>query len=90
MTLIETGVDISRLRFRYAIEGDNPPRRSVSVFDDWLQSLCRKNPSEPFEARRQRCSLSAPKGTANWCVGTFRGNRCALAQAGQVRSTGGG
>jgi len=29
-----TGVDISRLRFRYAIEGDNPPWRPVSAFDD--------------------------------------------------------
>jgi type IV secretion system protein TrbG len=28
------GVDISRLRFRYAIEGDNPPWRPVSAFDD--------------------------------------------------------
>ena len=26
--------DISRLRFRYAIEGDNPPWRPVSAFDD--------------------------------------------------------
>lgn len=33
-TPIITGVDISRLRFRYAIEGDNPPRRPVSAFDD--------------------------------------------------------
>ena len=31
---IMTGVDISRLRFRYAIEGDNPPWRPVSAFDD--------------------------------------------------------
>ncbi len=29
-----TGVDISRLRFRYAIEGDNPPWRPLSAFDD--------------------------------------------------------
>jgi P-type conjugative transfer protein TrbG len=29
-----TEVDISRLRFRYAIEGDNPPWRPVSAFDD--------------------------------------------------------
>jgi P-type conjugative transfer protein TrbG len=33
-TPIVTGVDISRLRFRYAIEGDNPPWRPVSAFDD--------------------------------------------------------
>src|SRR5260370_38698505 len=33
-TPILTGVDISRLRFRYAIEGDNPPWRPVSAFDD--------------------------------------------------------
>ena len=33
-TPIMTGVDISRLRFRYAIEGDNPPWRPVSAFDD--------------------------------------------------------
>ena len=31
---IMTGVDISRLRFRYAIEGDNPPWRPLSAFDD--------------------------------------------------------
>ena len=31
---IVTGVDISRLRFRYAIEGDDPPWRPVSAFDD--------------------------------------------------------
>jgi type IV secretion system protein VirB9 len=33
-TPIVTGVDISRLRFRYAIEGDNPPWRPLSAFDD--------------------------------------------------------
>jgi P-type conjugative transfer protein TrbG len=33
-TPIITGVDISRLRFRYAIEGDNPPWRPLSAFDD--------------------------------------------------------
>ena len=33
-TPIVAGVDISRLRFRYAIEGDNPPWRPVSAFDD--------------------------------------------------------
>jgi P-type conjugative transfer protein TrbG len=33
-TPIVTGVDISRLRFRYSIEGDNPPWRPVSAFDD--------------------------------------------------------
>jgi len=33
-TPITTGVDIARLRFRYAIEGDNPPWRPVSAFDD--------------------------------------------------------
>ena len=33
-TPIVTGVDISRLRFRYAIEGDSPPWRPVSAFDD--------------------------------------------------------
>lgn len=31
---IVTGVDVSRLRFRYAIEGDNPPWRPLSAFDD--------------------------------------------------------
>ena len=29
-----TGVDISRLRFRYAIEGDSAPWRPISAFDD--------------------------------------------------------
>ena len=33
-TPITTGVDISRLRFRYEIEGDNPPWRPLSAFDD--------------------------------------------------------
>ena len=33
-TAIMTGVDISRLRFRYAIEGDSPPWRPLSAFDD--------------------------------------------------------
>jgi type IV secretion system protein VirB9 len=33
-TPIVTGVDIARLRFRYSIEGDNPPWRPVSAFDD--------------------------------------------------------
>jgi P-type conjugative transfer protein TrbG len=33
-TPIVDGVDISPLRFRYAIEGDNPPWRPVSAFDD--------------------------------------------------------
>jgi P-type conjugative transfer protein TrbG len=33
-TPVMTGVDISRLRFRYAIEGDDPPWRPLSAFDD--------------------------------------------------------
>jgi type IV secretion system protein TrbG len=31
---IDTGIDIGKLRFRYAIEGDNPPWRPTQVFDD--------------------------------------------------------
>jgi type IV secretion system protein TrbG len=31
---IETGLDIGNLRFRYAIEGDNPPWRPLHAFDD--------------------------------------------------------
>jgi type IV secretion system protein VirB9 len=31
---IQSGVDISRLRFRYAIEGDDAPWRPTQVFDD--------------------------------------------------------
>ena len=34
VTPVDTGVDISRLRFRYAIKGDNPPWRPLSAFDD--------------------------------------------------------
>ncbi|HEY2531622.1 MAG TPA: P-type conjugative transfer protein TrbG [Xanthobacteraceae bacterium] len=33
-TPVETGLDIDRLRFRYAIEGDNPPWRPLYAFDD--------------------------------------------------------
>ncbi len=33
-TPVAEGIDISRLRFRYAIEGDNPSWRPVSAFDD--------------------------------------------------------
>jgi type IV secretion system protein VirB9 len=33
-TPIDTGIDIGKLRFRYAIEGDNPPWRPTQVFDD--------------------------------------------------------
>lgn len=31
---IDTGIDVSKLRFRYRIEGDNPPWRPLSAFDD--------------------------------------------------------
>ena len=31
---IDLGVDVSRLRFRYRIEGDHPPWRPLSAFDD--------------------------------------------------------
>ena len=31
---IDTGIDVSKLRFRYAITGDNPPWRPLSAFDD--------------------------------------------------------
>ncbi|MGO9719408.1 MAG: P-type conjugative transfer protein TrbG [Methylocella sp.] len=31
---IQTGVDVARLRFRYAIEGDDAPWRPTQVFDD--------------------------------------------------------
>ena len=32
--VIDRGLDIDNLRFRYAISGDNPPWRPVRVFDD--------------------------------------------------------
>ena len=31
---VGTGLDIGRLRFRYTIEGDNPPWRPLHAFDD--------------------------------------------------------
>ena len=31
---IDAGIDVSKLRFRYAITGDNPPWRPISAFDD--------------------------------------------------------
>jgi type IV secretion system protein VirB9 len=31
---INAGIDIAKLRFRYQIEGDNPPWRPLSAFDD--------------------------------------------------------
>ena len=31
---IDVGVDVSKLRFRYEITGDNPPWRPLSAFDD--------------------------------------------------------
>jgi type IV secretion system protein VirB9 len=33
-TPVDTGLDIGRLRFRYSIEGDNPPWRPLHAFDD--------------------------------------------------------
>ena len=32
--VVDTGLDIDELRFRYAVTGDNPPWRPVRVFDD--------------------------------------------------------
>jgi type IV secretion system protein TrbG len=34
---VATGLDIDNLRFRYAIEGDNPPWRPLRAFDDGRQ-----------------------------------------------------
>lgn len=31
---VETGLDVDNLRFRYAIDGDNPPWRPLRAFDD--------------------------------------------------------
>ncbi|SDR45120.1 type IV secretion system protein VirB9 [Rhizobiales bacterium GAS113] len=31
---VETGLDIGKLNFRYAVEGDNPPWRPLRAFDD--------------------------------------------------------
>ena len=31
---VETALDIDNLRFRYAIDGDNPPWRPLRAFDD--------------------------------------------------------
>jgi type IV secretion system protein VirB9 len=31
---VDTGLDVGRLRFRYTIEGDNPPWRPLHAFDD--------------------------------------------------------
>jgi type IV secretion system protein TrbG len=31
---VESGLDLASLRFRYAIEGDNPPWRPLNAFDD--------------------------------------------------------
>ncbi|MBB5520110.1 MULTISPECIES: P-type conjugative transfer protein TrbG [Alphaproteobacteria] len=32
--VVDTGLDIDKLRFRYAVSGDSPPWRPVRVFDD--------------------------------------------------------
>ena len=34
VTPVESGLDISNLHFRYAMEGDNPPWRPLHAFDD--------------------------------------------------------
>ena len=34
MTPVASGVEIDNLRFRYAIDGDNPPWRPLRAFDD--------------------------------------------------------
>jgi type IV secretion system protein TrbG len=34
VTPVESGLDISNLHFRYAVEGDNPPWRPLHAFDD--------------------------------------------------------
>ncbi|HEY2534643.1 MAG TPA: P-type conjugative transfer protein TrbG [Xanthobacteraceae bacterium] len=34
VTPVESALDINRLHFRYAIEGDNPPWRPIRAFDD--------------------------------------------------------
>jgi type IV secretion system protein VirB9 len=31
---VDAGIDVTRLRFRYRIEGDNPPWRPLTAFDD--------------------------------------------------------
>ena len=61
---LTTGVDISRLRFRYAIEGDNPPWRPLSAFDDGSKVYI-EMPAALRKAKRRRCSSSDPKATVN-------------------------
>ena len=63
-TPIATGVDISRLRFRYAIEGDNPPWRPLSRLRRRRQGLYRDSRAASRRARCRRCSSSVRKAMA--------------------------
>jgi type IV secretory pathway VirB9-like protein len=59
-TPVDTGLDISRLRFRYTIEGDNPPWRPLHAFDDGRKVYI-AFPRGIARVRCRRCSSSVQR-----------------------------
>ena len=56
--VIDSGLDIDKLRFRYAVSGDTPPWRPARVFDDSAQGLHPVPGPDSTRARRRRSSSS--------------------------------
>lgn len=62
---IQSGVDVARLRFRYAIEGDDAPRRPVQVFDDGAK-VCIEFPRGISEGEMPTLFVIGPEGGAEF------------------------
>ena len=61
---IDAGIDISKLRFRYAITGDNPPWRPLSAFDDGSKVYI-EMPRGIAQGEAPPLFVIGPKATAN-------------------------
>ena len=60
---VASGVDISKLNFRYEIEGDNPAWRPMRAFDDGRRSISSSHPGS-VRAKCRRSSSSARRATS--------------------------
>ncbi|AVH40365.1 type IV secretion system protein VirB9 [Agrobacterium tumefaciens] len=59
---VATGVDLSRINFRYEVTGDRAAWRPLRAYDDGRQVFIEFRGASA-RARCRRCSLSAPKAT---------------------------
>lgn len=64
-TPVDTGLSLDKIRFRYAVSGNNPPWKPLRAFDDG-EKVYIQFPAGIARASCRRCLSSARRATGNW------------------------